>query len=85
MPRCLFKVQEINSPIMGDFRGLRVVVALPNKAGRNPFNGKPCPSFEKPYRVALFGDYIDGAAMMDRLPNIIKAITKMGFDKIEPV
>ena len=48
--RCVTKVVvtilEIRSPIHGDYRGMRIVAALPNRAGR--FGSV---SYDKPYFV----------------------------------
>lgn len=85
MARCILKIQTIESPVMGDYRGLRVVVALPNKAGYNMLAQKHVPSFEKPYRLAVFGDFVDGADVLANMDKVIKKVHKMGFKDIEYV
>lgn len=85
MARCILKIQTIESPIMRDFRGLRVLVALPNLAGFNPLSGKRVPSFEKPFRLAVFGDFIDTADVLANMGEVAKKIRRMGFAEIEYV
>lgn len=78
----LYKVQELESPIHKEFRGLRILIAIPNMAGRKPFTDIPIPSFDKPYFVCRFGDYEDWAALTKKWPSIWKAIQQMGFTSV---
>lgn len=46
----VIKVRENNSPIMSEFRGYRILVAVPNLQGTK-FNGGRTVNFNKPYLV----------------------------------
>lgn len=52
----LIKVREVNRPYGGDNNFLRIVVALPNLAGRT-MSGCEIPSFRKPFLIWESSDY----------------------------
>ncbi len=82
--RCIIKVREMESPISGTPRGLRVLVALPNMASRT-FAGEPCPSFDKPWAITWFGDFTDQGDVLASMRGIGKTLRRMGFDRFEIV
>ena len=85
MSTCILTVREIKSPIMGTFRGYRILVAIPNSAGHKATTSEPAPSFDKTFLIATFGDYIDHAAVLERMPAIGKTLRRLGFDSITVV
>ncbi len=84
MARCLLKIKHMESPISGDKRGLRVLVATPNMASRS-MSGKACPSFEKPWSIAWFGDYTSDEDVFLALPKVGRTLRRMGYDRFEIV
>lgn len=58
----LFKVREIRSPIMDEFRGYRMALAIPNDKG---FAGKP--SFTGKFLIAESSDFTDKPTMLKQL------------------
>ena len=72
------KVKEIKSPIMGTFRGYRLVAAHDNLAAR--CFGKACPSFEKPYRVYMRGDFMQ--LTCDHIKGFTEILKQMGASKV---
>lgn len=58
----LFKIREIRSPIMDEFRGYRMALAIPNDKG---FAGKP--SFVGKFLIAESSDFSDKPSMLKQL------------------
>lgn len=58
----LFKVRTMTSPHMGDFRGYRMALAIPNESG---FAGNP--SFIGKFLVAESSDMTDMPTMLEIL------------------
>jgi len=58
-PFLICTMLELKSPIHEVPRGFRLVAAIPNMAAVVPFKvgGPRCPSFKKPYLVAIVGDF----------------------------
>lgn len=83
--KAIYRVRELKSPIHQEFRGLRVEVALPNMAGLKPFSDIPIPSFDKPYRVCMFGDYESYEYLTHKWPSIWRALCRMGFTEVEQI
>jgi hypothetical protein len=80
---CIYKVREISSPIHKDFRGLRLVVAIPNMAGHKAFSSTPAPSFNKGYLLFQSSDY-NSDDLQTKLPQHIRWLLKRGFEKVTP-
>lgn len=55
--RAIFKIREVKSPYLGEFRGYRILVAMPNMCGLKPFSDKPAPSWHAPWFLFEFGDF----------------------------
>ncbi len=81
MATVIFRIREIVSPIMGDPRGYRFLVALPNMAART-MSGSATPSFDKPYYITHFGDFVDMDDVVLAAPKIRVTLSRMGFDKL---
>jgi len=79
---CIYKVREVYSPIMEEFRGNRILVAIPNMEGRKPFSGTPCPSFAKTYLLFQSSDYED-YEVQKALERVIKELYARGFALVE--
>lgn len=79
---CIYKVRELYSPIMREFRGLRILVAVPNMDGRVPFKDIPAPSFNRAYMIFMSSDY-DPSEVEEKLAEHIKWLRSQGFEKIE--
>lgn len=82
MATALVKFQDICSPISGTFRGVRVLASTPNRAGRNPYNGAPCPSFDKPYLITWFGDYCNTTDLVANFPKVVTTLKRLGYSDL---
>jgi len=77
---CSIRVRELRSPIMGEFRGFRVLAAIPNSAARS-FTGEPCTSYEKPFLLTVFGDYTTMDEVKANFVRILLTLDRAGFKK----
>jgi len=79
---CIYKVRDVYSPIMEEFRGCRVLVAIPNMEGRKPFSTTPCPSWTRSFLLFQSSDYepYEVDKMLDR---IVTELRERGFDPVE--
>lgn len=76
----LLKVATKRSPYMQQFRGYRILCAVPNMAGHKPFSSEPAPSFDRPYALVQFGDFADDADLNAALAKVPKEMELRGFN-----
>lgn len=84
MSRCLLTIREQRSSTLGEPRGWRVLTTTPNMAART-MSGEPCPSFEKPFAIEWFGDFVDQDDILRNMPSVVKTLRRMGYTKIDLV
>ena len=72
------KVRAIRSPYLQEFRGFRVLAARPNKSGYG-FGGVPTTSFDKPWLIAIFGDYENLSQVVQAMPRVLNTLERMGY------
>lgn len=80
---CIYKVQEKCSPHSKTFVGFRMIVAVPNMNGHEPFGSEPAPSFAKAFQLFIGSDWtveeVEG-----KVKGAIKWLLNRGFDSVEP-
>lgn len=80
---CIYKIREVNSPLQKNFRGFRMVVAVPNMNGHKPFSSEPAASFTRSYLLFQSSDW--GIAELEqKTQGAIRFLLNRGFTKVEP-
>lgn len=79
--KAIVKARIVKSPYMGAARGVRLVAAIPNMAGKA--FGDVVPSFRAPYFIAESGD--DHTVSEDMRERFLEKLKWLGFDEIEEV
>lgn len=79
---CIYKIREVKSPICGEFRGMRILIAVPNMDGNRPFQSIPAASFAKSYMIFQTSDYtLDEIDQKEQA--VIRELRRRGFTRIE--
>jgi hypothetical protein len=73
----ILKVTEVLSPVREEFRGYRILAAVPNLSG-NSF-GRAVPSFQKPWLSHQFGDFATVPDLLSGLDSAIKELIAGGY------
>lgn len=80
---CIYRVREVKSPILEQFRGFRFEVAVPNMQGHKPFSSEPAPSFTRSYLLFVSSDWCS-EELDEKVKGAIQFLYNRGFDKVEP-
>ena len=78
MATASIRIRAVRSPYSQDFRGFRVLAARPNKSGYG-FGGIACTSFDKPWLIAIFGDYENLEQVVEAMPRVLASLASMGY------
>lgn len=80
----IYKVQEVLEPYSGQYKCLRLLIAIPNMEGNKPFKSDPAPSFRKQYLLYQSSDFHTDDK--DRIVTaVLNLFLKSGFTVMEPV
>jgi hypothetical protein len=79
---CIYKIREVVSPLHKEFRGFRLVVAVPNMNGHKPFSNESAPSFARSYMLFQSSDY-SGQEMELKLKMHVQFLINRGFTLVE--
>lgn len=78
---CVYKVKEVNSPLHKDFRGFRILVAVPNMNGHKAFSSEPAVSFSRSYLLFQSSDY-NTNELQGKIQGSIRFLLNRGFTKV---
>jgi hypothetical protein len=80
----IYKVQEVNEPYSGQYKCLRLLIAIPNMEGTKPYTNEPAPSFRKGYLLYQSSDFHDKDR--DRIvAAVLSLFLRSGFTVVEDV
>lgn len=80
----IYKVQEVNEPYSGQYKCLRLLVAIPNMEGTKPYTNEPAPSFRKGFLLYQSSDFHDKDR--DRIvKGVVDLFLRSGFTVMEEV
>lgn len=79
---CIYKIREVTSPLHKEFRGYRMLVAIPNMNGHEAFSDTPAPSFTRAYLLFQSSDY-NGSEIQAKVQQHITWLKNRGFTTVE--
>ena len=79
---CIYKIREVKSPIHEEFRGFRILIAVPNMAAIVPYKGIPAPSFQPRYLIMQSSDLLPEEADA-YLQKVLDWLKQRGFVSVE--